>query len=347
MARATTNLKEVAERCAVAPSTVSRVLNNSKHGRFSVSQAVRDRILKVAEELNYRPSMAARNLTVSKTHLIAVLGISQIESDRVGPQEEAITAMAKSLDVEGYEICAQFLSLRHGPFELPPLRVDGIVAVGPTSLDDLQVLEHSDIPYVSLDGVVGSRGMQAIPDDAQGARMAVQHLASLGHRRIAYLDNPSIAALHPSVFARRDAFLRAIEELGLETPPVEPPQLPDEVPWDSTYEPFLKRAVIEGGATAVLAYSHFGALSLLRAAHDHGLSIPEDFSLVCFNNVPVLKLTTPSLTAVDVPSGAMGQAAAELLLGAIKDKDSDSPRFRKLEEKLIVRESTSTPKRPA
>jgi DNA-binding LacI/PurR family transcriptional regulator len=347
MARATTNLKEVAERCAVAPSTVSRVLNNSKHGRFSVSQAVRDRILKVAEELNYRPSMAARNLTVSKTHLIAVLGISQIESDRVGPQEEAISAMAKSLDVEGYEICAQFLSLRHGPFEMPPLRVDGIVAVGPTSLDDLQVLERSDIPYVSLDGIVGSRGMQAIPDDAQGTRMAVQYLASLGHRRIAYLDNPSITALHPSVFARRDAFFRAIKEFALETPPVEPPQLPDEVPWDSTYEPFLKRAVVEGGATAVLAYSHFGALSLLRAAHDHGLSIPKDFSLLCFNNVPVLKLTTPSLTAVDVPSGAMGHAAAELLLGAIKDKDSGAPRLRKLEEKLIVRESTSTPKRSA
>jgi len=345
MARATTNLKEVAERCAVAPSTVSRVLNNSKHGRFSVSQAVRDRILKVAEELNYRPSMAARNLTVSKTHLIAVLGVSRIESDHVGPQEEAVSAMAKSLDAEGYEICAQFISLRHGPFELPPLRVDGIVAVGPTSLDDLQVLERNDVPYVSLDGVVGSRGMQVIPDDAQGTRMAIEHLTSLGHKRIAYLDNPSISALHPSVFTRRDAFGRALREFGLETPTVEPPQLPSEVPWDSTYEPFLQRAVIEGKATAVLAYSHFAALSLLRAAHNHGISVPSDFSLVCFNNVPVLKLTTPSLTAVDVPSSAMGQAAAELLLRAINDKDSVAPRFRKLEEKLIVRESTSAPKR--
>jgi DNA-binding LacI/PurR family transcriptional regulator len=345
MARATTNLKEVAERCAVAPSTVSRVLNNSKHGRFSVSQAVRDRILKVAEELNYRPSMAARNLTVSKTHLIAILGVSRIESDRVGPQEEAISAMAKALDAAGYEICAQFLSLRHGPFEMPPLRVDGIVAVGATSLNDLEVLEQSNVPYVSLDGIVGSRGMQVIPDDAQGTRTAVEHLTSLGHRRIAYLDNPSISALHPSVPARREAFARAVRELGLEIPPVEPPRLPDEAPWDSIYEPFLKHAVIEGGATAVLAYSHFGALSLLRAAHDHGLSVPRDFSLVCFNNVPVLKLTTPSLTAVDVPSGAMGHAAAELLLGAIKQEDCGARRCRKLQESLIIRESTSAPKR--
>jgi DNA-binding LacI/PurR family transcriptional regulator len=344
MARANTNLKEVAERCAVAPSTVSRVLNNSKHGRFSVSQAVRDRILKVAEELNYRPSMAARNLTVSKTHLIAILGVSRIQSDHVGPQEEAVSEMAKALDAEGYEICAQFISLRHGPFELPPLRVDGIVAVGPTSLDDLQVLERNEVPYVSLDGVVGSRGMQVIPDDAQGTRMAIEHLASLGHKRVAYFDHPSISAMHPGVFARREAFKRALKEFGLETPLVEPPQLPDHVPWDVTYEPFLQRAVVEGKATAVLVYSHFAALSLLRATHNHGISVPRDLSLVCFNNVPVLKLTTPSLTAVDVPSGAMGQAAAELLLRAMNDKDSMGPRFRKLEEKLIVRESTAPPR---
>jgi len=345
MARANTNLKDVAERCAVAPSTVSRVLNNSKHGRFSVSQAVRDRILKVAEELNYRPSMAARNLTIIKTHLIAVLGVSRIESDHVGPQEEAVSEMAKSLDAAGYEICAQFISLRHGPFELPPLRVDGIVAVGPTSLDDLQVLERNEVPYVSLDGVVGSRGLQVIPDDAQGTRMAVEHLALLGHRRVAYLDNPSATALHPSVFTRRDAFTRALREFGLETPLVKPARLPDQVPWDSTYEPFLRQAVIEGKATAVLTYSHFAALSLLRTAHNLGVSVPKDFSLVCFNNVPVLKLTTPSLTAVDVPSGAMGQAAAEMLLSAMNDADPVGPRFRKLEEKLIVRESTSPPTR--
>jgi LacI family transcriptional regulator len=175
--------------------------------------------------------------------------------------------------------------------------------------------------------------------------MAMEHLASLGHKRIAYLDNPSAEALHPSVFTRRDSFAKALREVGLETPPVEPPRLASEVPWDSTYEPFLKRAVIEGKATAVLAYSHFGALSLLRTAHDLGLSVPGDFSLVCFNNVPVLKLTTPSLTAVDVPSGAMGQAAAELLLRAINDKDAASPRVRKLEEKLIVRESSGPPRR--
>jgi LacI family transcriptional regulator len=346
MARTSSNLMEVAKRCSVSQSTVSRVLNNSKHGRFSVSTAVRDRILKVAHELNYRPSMAARNLTVSKTHLVAVLGVQGIWSDRVGPLEEAVGSLSKALDSQGYEICVQFMSLRHGPFELPPLRVDGVVAVGPASLDDLDVLERGDVPYVSLDGVVGIRGLHVIPDDAGGTRLALGHLTSLGHKRIAYLDHPSVAASHPSVFRRRDAFAQAVKEFGFETPALEAPRLADTQPWDSYYEPFLKRAVVEGKATAVLAYSHYGALSLLRTAHDLGLIVPRDFSLVCFNNEPVLSLAIPSVTAVDVPSAAMGQAAAEMLLEAMgEQKALPEARCRRLEESLIIRESSAPPKR--
>jgi DNA-binding LacI/PurR family transcriptional regulator len=350
MARAGSNLMAVARRCSVSQSTVSRVLNNSKHGRFSVSTAVRDKILKVAQELNYRPSIAARNLTVSKTNLVAVLGVAGIWSDRVGPLEEAVGALAKLLDQSGYEICVQFMSLRHGPFQLPPLRVDGVVAVGPTSVADLEVLDGSGIPYVSLDGVVAGRGSQVVPDDAGGTRMALRHLVELGHRRIAYLDHPSVDATQLSVFARRDAFMQAARELQFEIPKVEVPSLSGLLPWDSYYEPFLRRTVIEGKATAVLAYSHYGALSLLRTAHDLGLSVPKEFSLVCFNNEPVISLSIPSLTAVDVPSAAMGEAAAQILLEEMSrdELNGDGPMkpvCRKLEERLIVRESTTTPKR--
>jgi len=335
----------VARRCSVSQSTVSRVLNNSKQGRFSVSTAVRDKILKVAQELNYRPSIAARNLTVSKTNLVAVLGVAGIWSDRVGPLEEAVGALAKVLDQSGYEICVQFMSLRHGPFQLPPLRVDGVVAVGPTSLSDLDALDGSDIPYVSLDGVVAGRGSQVVPDDAGGTRTALRHLVELGHRRIAYLDHPSVDATQPSVFTRRDAFAQAARELQFQIPRVVVPSLSGLLPWDSYYEPFLRRTVMEGKATAVLAYSHYGALSLLRTAHDLGLSVPEDFSLVCFNNEPVISLSVPSLTAVDVPSAAMGEAAAQILLEEMSGEEPSKPVCRKLEERLIVRESTTTPKR--
>jgi DNA-binding LacI/PurR family transcriptional regulator len=346
MAKTSGTLLEVARRCAVSQSTVSRVLNNRSPGRFSVSEAVRERILKTAAELNYRPSVAARNLTVSKTHLVAILGIAGIWSDRVGPVEEAVGALALALDAAGYEICAQFLSRRHGPFDPPPLRVDGVVAVGPRRAEDLVGLEAMGVPYVSVNGMAGPNGSQVAPDDAKGARLALKHLVDLGHRRIAYLDHWAVGADHPSVLERRAAFARGADELGFRAVDPGLPLLPADSPWDSLYEPFVRRTILEGGATAVLTYSHQGALALLRVGHDLGLAVPRDFSLVCFNDEPVVRIAVPSLTAIDVPGARMGKTAAELLLRHMAAADDDPrprPQQIRLEESLVVRESTAPP----
>lgn len=344
MARSgSTTLMEVAKRCAVSQSTVSRVLNNSKRGRFSVSAAVRQRILDTAQKMNYRPSVAARNLAASKTNLVAVLGIHGIWPDRVGPSEEAVNALSSAMDAAGYEMCLQLWGERHGRFDLPPLRVDGVVAVGPRTKEELEALEDSGIPYVSVNGEVGDRGSLVAPDDAGGVFMALRHLAELGHRKITYLDHFSVDANHPSVFDRREAFGKAIVELGLEAPPSGMRMLGHNQPWDSIYEPFVRHAVMQGGATAVLAYSHHGAMALLRTARELGLSVPGDFSLICFNNVPALRLFVPSISAVEVPAMRMGQAAAELLLRQMNSDKPLPPTHLKIEERLIARESTVPP----
>jgi LacI family transcriptional regulator len=338
-----TTLGEVARKCAVSQSTVSRVLNNAKHGRFSVSDDVRQRIVEAARELNYRPSVAARNLTARKTNLVAVLGLPGIWSERVGPAEEAVGALSTALDLAGYEICLQFWSERHGRYDPPPLRVDGVIAVDASSQEQLGDLENSGIPYVSLNGVAGPSGSQVIPDDAQGTLMALDHLVQLGHRRIAYVDNLDEGASHPSVLQRREAFARARQTIGFESPEVEHPQLRNQ-PWDPFLEPFLRRSVIQGGVTAVLAYSHHIGLMMLRAAHELGLAVPRDFSLICFNNSPLVRLSVPSLTAVDVPAVSMGQAAADLLVKHMTSDGPFPPAQVRVEESLIVRESTAAPK---
>jgi LacI family transcriptional regulator len=343
MAKVGGSLLEVARKCAVSQSTVSRVLNNAKHGRFSVSPQVRSKILAVARDLNYRPSIAARNLAVTKTHLVAVLGVGGFWSDRVGPIEEAVGAMARRLDAAGYEICIQVASPRHGPFDLPRLRVDGVAALSPTSPDELRPLDESKIPYVSIDGFVGPHGVQVVADDAGGTRTALRHLVELGHRRIAYFDNPSTAT-HLSVQVRREAFEQSAVEMSFSVPRVGLPKSVPGAPWDAYYEPFLRRAVIDGKATAVLSYSHYGAMSLLRKAYDLGLSVPRDFSLICFNNEPVLGLSVPSITAVDVPSVPLGETAADLLLCAITNPGTPAPtRSVRVGESLIIRESTAPP----
>jgi len=336
------SLMEIARRCSVSKSTVSRVLNDSKHGRFSVSTEVRDKIIKVARDLNYRPNIAARNLTISKTKLVAVLGLNGFWSDRVGPIDEAAAALSRVLDAAGYEIYVQVITPRHNPFYLPPLRVDGIVAVSPQKLEDLEALERSDIPYVCLDGVVGKRGSRVLPDDAEGTQKALRHLVDLGHHRIAYLDNPSVTNLHLSVFVRRKAFAQYVKELKIEVPVLSDlPTLEPGASWDIYYEPFLRSAVIEGKATAILSFSHHGALSLLRVAHDMGLEVPRDFSLICFNNSTMLSTSIPSLSAIDVPAVPLGTTAAEMLLHQMNSSNGLTPKTVKLEESLVIRESTA------
>jgi DNA-binding LacI/PurR family transcriptional regulator len=343
MAKVTGSLVEVARRCSVSQSTVSRVLNNAKQGRFSVSAEVRERILRVAEEMNYRPSVAARNLAADKTMLVSVLGVSGLGSDRVGPDETAIGALSGALDRAGYEICVQFYGHRHARFDPPPLRVDGIVAVSSSNENDLVGLERGTVPYVCLNALAGPHGSSVIPDDARGTRLALRHLLDLGHRKIAYLDHPSISATHASVFERRETFRSCSTEMGFEIAAVKVPMLPPNTPWDSYYEPFLREGVMKQGATAVLAYSHHGALALMRLAHDLGLSVPNDFSLACFNNEPAVQLSIPSITAIDVPALRMGQVAAELLIRQMNSTDLIEPVTVKLEETLVVRESTAPP----
>jgi DNA-binding LacI/PurR family transcriptional regulator len=355
MAKRGGTLSEVAERCSVSPSTASRVLNNRRQGRFSVSSELREKILKVAADLNYRPSVAARNLAAGRTNLVAVLGVQGIWSDRVGPVEEAIGALAGVLDAAGYEICLQFISSRHGWYDMPGLRVDGIVAVGPSNQSDLADLDASGVPYVSVNGLVGENGSQVVPDDTKGTRLALQHFVDLGHKRIAYLDHWSADAKHPSVFERRAAFAAAADEIGFTAPSLHLPMLPAETAWDLFYEPFVRRAIIEEGCTAVLAYSHYAALGLMRAAYDLKMTVPRDFSLACFNNEPIVRTSIPALTAIDVPSQRMGQIAAEMLLRKMKhamgpsgdatnssDAAVETARV-KVEESLIVRESTAPP----
>lgn len=343
MAKSSGTLTDVARRCSVSQSTVSRVLNNARHGRFSVSDEVRERILRVAEELNYRPSVAARNLAAGKTMLVSVLGVGSFGSDRVGPDETAIASLSQALDRAGYEICVQFYSQRHGRFDPPPLRVDGVVAVSASSLKDLELLEATGLPYVCINAQAGPRGSSVIPDDARGTRLALRHLLDLGHRKIAYLDHPGMSGTHASVFERRDTFATCAVEMGFENAAVKVPRLPANTPWDSYYEPFLRDAVMKQGATAVLAYSHHGAIALMRLAHDLGLSVPDDFSLACFNNEPAVQLSIPSLTAVDIPAQRVGQVGAELLLRQMNVTQAVEPVTVKLEETLVVRESTAPP----
>ena len=330
------SIAQVAELSGVSKSTVSRILNNHQDN-FSVKAETRQRVLDAAEQLNYRPNPIVRSLSAKQTNLIAVLGLSDFGTAIRGGTEEAANALMHQLYDRGYELCVNVLSPREPAYAPPRWRVDGAIVVDNSSAEEIEALDRSEIPYVSLNGPAGARGSSVTVDDEAGTRAVVHHLTALGHRRIAYAG-PDEYNWHSSLVSRRDAYLNSLREIQLEPVPG----------YDglgvSAFDT-LRSAVIDHGATAVIAYHPLMAVKMMRAAVTLNLRVPQDVSLICFNDLAPCADLVPSLTAMSLPSRLMGQTAADLLLERIDNPDAP-PRHVELPEQLVIRESTAPPTSP-
>ncbi len=171
-----------------------------------------------------------------------------------------------------------------------------------------------------------------------GARRAVEHLAQLGHRRIAYANARTTYLAHYSVAERHKTLVCAAQELGIEL------VRGHEMPFVAATE-FLQDEVLEQKATAIVTYDHQIAVTLMGAANALGMHVPRDFSLICFNDVfPVSVLPTP-LTAVSVPGREMGRISASQLLNNLAAAEtSHAAKVIRVPEDLIVRRSTGAPR---
>ncbi len=327
------SISQVANRSGVSKSTVSRVLNNHQHN-FSVKDATRRRVLAAAAELNYRPNPIVRSLSAKRTNLIALLGLTDFGSGIRGGIELAANALMHRLYADGYELCVNVLSPREPAFAPPRWRVDGAIAINNHDAQQIDALDRSGLKYVTVNGPPGPHGASVTVDDDAGTRAAVHHLRTLGHRCIAYAP-PEEYNLHDSLHRRRDAYARAMDEVGLAAVPGY-----DQL-GRSAFDT-LRSAVRDHGATAVIAYHDQIAIKLLRAAATLNLRVPHDVSVMCFNDLPPCGDLVPSLTAMALPNEQMGEQAAALLLEQTENPSSD-PRHVKLPERLVIRESTAPP----
>jgi LacI family transcriptional regulator len=195
-------------------------------------------------------------------------------------------------------------------------------------------LERARIPYVVINGRSGPGGCSVAPDDIDGTHIAVRHLTGLGHRRIAYAG-PLANHLdqHSSVEDRHQTYLSELVSQGLSPVPGH------DVPLESAIE-FLKSAVLEYRATAIVAYGHMEGFNLAKAAHTMGISIPEQLSLVSFCDENAVNVISPGLTFVDLRAEHVGRVAAKLLLRQIRSLGQAEPESVKLRERLVLRNST-------
>ena len=327
--------REIAQECGVSVATVSRVLNNNYSNGFSVRKELQEKIFKVANELGYRPNLAAQNLSLQQTNIIAFIGLNTSfgwPSNIYQPMCETAIRIFQS---KGFNVCTAAPNLERDNTELPPWRVDGIVVIQECSQKTIEEMERVSLPYVVVNGVGGKSCSTIVPDDVDATKRVVKHLVDLGHNNIAYAGPTLGHRRHSSIELRHQTYLSELEKNGLK------PVVGHELPLLSGEE-FLSSTVLKSNATAVIAYDHVIAMQLINDASKLNIEIPKQVSIICFNDERLCDLVVPPLTSVGVPSIQMGQVAAELLLEQIKfPKDNISPKHITLQENLVIRSSTS------
>jgi LacI family transcriptional regulator, galactose operon repressor len=326
-------LRAVADHLGLTPGTVSSVLNNAPSSR-SIPQWTKNRIRTAARELNYRPNFFAQSLRKKRTYTIGVI------VEEIG---DAFGSLIIS-GIEQYLRSKNFFFLtvvhRHDPELLDRYAqillergVEGFITV------DMQLREPPSLPTVAVAGHRTFKGVTNIVlDHRHAARIALQHLVALGHKKIAFMKGASSSS---DSEVRWSAIREVAEELKVKIDPELTVQIDIIEATPQMGYPFAKQLLERKVPfTALFAYNDLSALGAIRAFQEAGLRVPQDISVVGFDDIQGAAYNIPSLTTVQQPLTRMGTLAAQTLLGRIESK-KDEPKEIAVEPKLVVRESTS------
>ncbi len=216
-------------------------------------------------------------------------------------------------------------------------RVAGVIWIPATaSLEPYNRLVKFGVPTVLLDRSIPGQNVTAVvADNFRGGYLATQHLIQLGHRRIAAISRP-VDLSHSQ--GRIHGYIAALREVGI---PIDERLIAPGGYWlENGRKAFERLMALEDPPTALFAYNDIMAIGALRSAHQHGLKIPDDFSIVGFDNIPEADFTSPALTTISQPKFDMGRTGTELLLRLIAGESSCVENLPPLNVHLIVREST-------
>ncbi len=328
--RGRATLGMVAERAGVSPSTVSRILN----GTAQVSQDKRAQVEEAIRELGFRPDPVARSLAGGRTMSIGVL-TQFIDSPYYG---EALRGIEDELHQAQY--APLFVSGHWNEAEeanrlalLQERKVDGLIVLTGRLSDAALVEVAQTLPVVVTGRQLSAPNLFSIDfDNEEGARLAVQHLAALGHSQIAFISGPLD---HPDAEQRLQGFRTEMECLGLALPPelVVISDFQEAGGFRAMNQLLQSRLPF----SAVIAANDQMAYGVRLALHRAGLRVPEDVSLIGFDDLPHSAFTLPPLTTVRQSVYEVGQAAARALFDLLNRR---APPSRVMSAELVVREST-------
>lgn len=330
------SLKLLAEYLDLSPATVSVVLNNVP-GR-SISEPTRERIREAARKFNYRPSLVAQSLRRKQSFTVGIL-LPELSD---GYHSQVSSGIADHLIREGYFYLIAHHRHRADLVEeyshmLVSRGAEGIVAIDthfqrPPSVPTVAVAGHE-----AIDGVVN-----VVLDHERAAHLTLKHLHGLGHRKIAFIrgqPNSSDTAV------RWNTLVSAAKKFDIAVRMELAPQLEVDLTSPQLTYPLVEQLARRhrGEFTAIVCFNDIAALGAIRALHDAGLRVPEDVSVVGFDDIRMAGYSTPSLTTIRQPLQEMGEKAAQILLNRLTGKSTQQSGEVAVEPELVIRESTLPP----
>jgi DNA-binding LacI/PurR family transcriptional regulator len=332
-------LQVLAKHLDLSTTTVSVVVSDSPAAR-GIPPKTRERILAAAKKLNYRPNYMARSLRGTRSMSIGIL---------VPETSEGYFTLVMN-GVEQYLMDANYLYFSASHYHKKELLDESARLLVERSVDGLLLVStpvpaNVHLPMVSISGPSDVPGIgHVVLDHRKAAVMALTYLRDLGHTRIAFMKGQDFNA---DTDARWGSIVGVARELGISIDPKLLIQLNLNV-WSPRvgYEPVRQFLTTPQDFTAMFCFNDLSAIGAIRALHEVGLKVPEDVSVIGFDDITMSAYGIPSLTTVGQPLAEMGRLAAATLLARIRNPEENQVTNIALDPSLVVRESTGPPPKP-
>ncbi|WP_058303178.1 LacI family DNA-binding transcriptional regulator [Gorillibacterium timonense] len=326
-------IKDVAKAAGVSHTTVSRALN----GNPLIKLETRERIGRIAREMNYIPNYSARSLVMKKPHTIGLFFSSLGQSTTASFLEDAIKGIRSELD-ESFNLSVSAIDEVNHLDSLSPQRFSGILIVSQSEVD-VEFIRHvqkANIPFVVLNRQMNEPGISWVAaNDRDGTRAAIDYAIACGHRKLAILEGKPG---YKSSMERKLGFLDSLKAAGISLPSEY--QIAGDYSMESGFAAMEELLELPDPPTFVFCSNDDMAIGALKACYSRKLDVPGALSLIGFDDMPFARYANPALTTIHKPTLEICKTGIRMLLLRLSDPSTESEQ-RLIETSLVLRDSVA------